>query len=315
MRPVLHTVLKLSPVLLPFILLFAGGLALAVAQSLGFGLPFPYSGGIWDGYRTLWAEHVAASFWLSLRVGFVSASLSLVLGTMFAVGLWRMPAKLQQLGVVYKIPLILPHLAVAFIVLVFFAKSGVLSSVAYHMGLVDTPADFPALLYDGSGAGMILAYVYKETPFVILMAYASLKRLDVRLLDTAHMLGAGMLMQWRCVLLPHLAPVLHTSFIILFLYAFGAFEIPFMLGESRPGMLSIEAYNFYFQRDLASRPAAMAILVCMFLFSLVFIMLYARAVQTFAARQWIAYGRDGKRSKGGAAMPAETDALLQERKL
>ncbi len=294
MRPALHTVLKLAPVLLPCLLLFGGGLALAVAQSLGLWLPFPHAGAMGDAYVALWKGHMADSFLLSLRVGLVSAALSVVLGTMLAVGLWRMPAGLQQLGVVYKIPLILPHIAVAFIVLVFFAKSGLLSSLAYHAGLIDRPAAFPSLVFGGSGVGMIMAYVYKETPFVLLMAYASLKRLDGRLLDTAHMLGAGMWMQWRCVLLPHLAPALHTSFIILFLYAFGAFEIPFLLGESKPGMLSIEAYNLYFQRDLSFRPQAMAVLVCMFVFSLGFIVLYMRAVQRFASRRPGAAARERK---------------------
>lgn len=280
----MRTVLKLAPVLVPCLLLFGGGLVLAVAQSLGMGLPFPYAGGTWDAYMALWRGHMVDSFVLSLRVGALSALVSVALGTVLAVSLWRMPAVLQQVGVVYKVPLILPHISVAFIVLVFFSKSGIVSSAAYHLGLVAEPAQFLSPVYDGYGTGMILAYVYKETPFVILMAYAALKRLDMRLLDTAHMLGAGMLMQWRCVLLPHLAPVLHTSFIILFLYAFGAFEIPYLLGESRPGMLSIEAFNLYFQRDLAFRPQAMAVLVGMFLFSLGFIVLYTLAVRRFARR-------------------------------
>jgi len=285
MRPALHTILKLAPVLLPFLLLFAGGLALAVAQSLGWWLPFPHQGAAGDAYRQLLSPHMAASFLLSLRVGFVSAAASVALGTLLAVGLWRMPSRMQQMGVVYKIPLILPHIAVAFIVLVFFARSGVLSAAAYHAGLISGQEEFPSILFGGSGSGMIMAYVYKQTPFVILMAYASLKRLDPRLLETARMLGAGMGMQWRRVLLPHLAPVLHTSFIILFLHAFGAFEIPFMLGESRPAMPGIEAYSLYFQRDLSHRPAAMAILVCMFLFSLAFIVLYTRAARRFSVRE------------------------------
>jgi putative spermidine/putrescine transport system permease protein len=76
-----------------------------------------------------------------------------------------------------------------------------------------------------------------------------------------------------------MAPAMHTSFIILFLYGFGAFDIPFILGESRPGMLSIHVYNLYFKHDLVRRPEAMAILTLMFLFAVIFIIAYAKIVQ------------------------------------
>ncbi len=123
---------------------------------------------------------------------------------------------------------------------------------------------------------MILAYVFKEVPFVIILALAVLRRMDPRLVETARMLGAKPTAVFLRVVLPHMLPALHTAFIILFLYGFGAFDIPFLLGESSPAMLSIETYNLYFRRDLVNRPTAMAILVCMFLFSAVFIVLYTR---------------------------------------
>ncbi|MFO7783071.1 MAG: hypothetical protein ACQET7_03040 [Thermodesulfobacteriota bacterium] len=72
---------------------------------------------------------------------------------------------------------------------------------------------------------------------------------------------------------------MHTAFIILFLYSFGAFDIPFVLSESRPGMLSIRVYNLYFKRDLARRPEAMAILVILFCFAALFIMAYSLVVR------------------------------------
>ena len=70
-----------------------------------------------------------------------------------------------------------------------------------------------------------------------------------------------------------------ATFIILFLYGVGAFDIPFLLSESNPGMISIRVYNLYFRRDLANRPEAMAMLVAMFVFSLIFIWAYTRVVE------------------------------------
>jgi putative spermidine/putrescine transport system permease protein len=280
-----RTLFKLSPLLLPLIVLFAGGLALAAAQSFGFFLPFPYEGGTLDAYRKLLEPHYLASAGLSFFVALTSAVISVAVGAVVAYLIWRLPDRLEGAAVIYKVPLILPHIAVAFIVLVFWSKSGVISSIGYHLGLVETVSEFPSVLFSGNGFGMILAYIYKEIPFTILLAYAVLKRMNPQQIQTARMLGAGEGRVFTRIVLPHMARTLHTAFIILFLYSFGAFDIPFLLGESSPGMLSIEAYNLYFRRELADRPAAMAILTCMFLFSLGFIWLYTRVAASMKSRE------------------------------
>lgn len=271
-----RTLLKLSPLLIPFVVLFLGGLTLALGQSLGFWVPVPHEGGMFSAYTELMRPHILAAATHSLWVALISTILSVSMGSIIAYLIWCLPQRLERMSVVYKVPLILPHIAVAFIVLIFWSQSGVIASVGHTLGLVETPGDFPSLLHGGSGAGMILAYAYKEIPFVIILAFAVLKRLDPRLVQTAIMLGAGPVSVFFRVVLPHMRPALNTAAIILFLYAFGAFDIPFLLGESSPGMLSIEAYNLYFRRDLVTRPVAMAILVCMFVFSLTFIVIYTR---------------------------------------
>ncbi|QGY38920.1 ABC transporter permease subunit [Pseudodesulfovibrio cashew] len=280
-----RTLLKLAPLLLPFAVLFLGGLAMTVAQSLGFLLPVPVDGGPFAAYAALANPHILASAMLSLWVAGASAGLSICLGAVLAYLIWRLPARLERLAVVYKVPLILPHIGVAFIVLVFWSQSGVAASLAHQLGLISAPGQFPSLIHGSLGAGMILAYVYKETPFVVILALALLKRMDPRLIQTALMLGATPAAAFRRVALPHMRPALSTAFIILFLYGFGAFDIPFLLGDSSPGMLSIEAFNLYFRRDLVNRPTAMAILVCMFLFSVGFIVLYTRLAARLNQRE------------------------------
>ncbi len=269
--------LKLSPLLLPFAAIFLGGFVLAVLQSLGFFIPVPVTKGLVEGYLRIATDTwFYASLGFTLYVALVSALLSVAAGALIGYLIWKLPRKLQGPAVVYKVPLVLPHIAVAFIILILFTQSGFLASIGHALGLVDQPADFPGVLFAGNGLGLIMAYTYKGSAFVILMVYAILQRLDKRLLVTAHMLGASRVNVFFRVVLPHLRPILHTSFIILFLYAFGAFDIPYLLSESYPGMLSIQAYNLYFKRDLANRPCAMSVLVVMFLFSALFIYAYSR---------------------------------------
>lgn len=262
--------------LVPMGLLFAIGLFLALAQSFGWLLPFAYSGGALDAYKALAAPHVMMSVGLSLWVGAVSASLAVAGGLATAYMVWKLPGRLQKYAVIYKTPLILPHIAVGFIVLVFWSKSGVVSSIAYHLGLIKQTGDFPTFAYSSYGLGLIMAYTFKGVPFVIILAYGMLKRFDVRLVQTARMLGAGEAGIFFRLVIPFLRPVQHTSFIILFLYAVGAFDIPFLIGGSSPEMLPIKVYNLYFKRELANRPEAMAILSLLFVFSAGFIAVYLR---------------------------------------
>ncbi len=271
--------LGMSPLLIPYLALFCGGVVLTVSQSLGFWTPLAHTGGVWDAYDRILSDR---SFWASLGfslwVAAASAFLSVAAGAVLAFRAWQLPRQLAPLSLVHKIPLILPHIAVAFIVMIFWSRSGIMASLAYHLGFIQTLHEFPNLLYSGWGLGMILAYVFKGTPFAMLLALALLIRFDVRQVQTATMLGASGFRIFVSIILPRLAPALHTGFIILFLYAFGAFDIPYLLSESRPGMLSIHIYNLYFKHDLARRPEAMAILTVMFAFAVVFILAYSRGV-------------------------------------
>lgn len=265
----------LLPLLLPFAGVFAAGLCLTALQSLGLLLPTESSGPTLEHYAAiLGSPAMRRSLAFTLYVSAVSALGSVAVGTWLGYMVWRLPRRLRQAAVVYKTGLVLPHVAAAFLVLLFFGQTGLLASLANRLGLAPTPQDFPQLLYAGDGLGMVLAYMFKGAPFAMLMVLAVLSGFDTRLLQTAAMLGAGPLETFRRVTLPRLLPAMHGAFIILFLYAFGAFDIPFLLGESRPGMLSMRVYDIYFQRDLAERPRAMAILTLMFAFTALFTMLY-----------------------------------------
>jgi putative spermidine/putrescine transport system permease protein len=265
----------LLPLLLPVAGVFAAGLCLTALQSLGLLLPVGEGGPTPEHYAAvLGSPAMRRSAAFTLYVSAASALGSVAAGTALGYMVWRLPRRLRQAAVVYKTGLVLPHVAAAFLVLLFFGQTGLLAAVANRLGLAPTPQDFPQILFAGDGLGMILAYMYKGTPFAMLMVLAVLFGFDTRLLQTAAMLGAGPCETFRRVTLPRLLPAMHGAFIILFLYAFGAFDIPFLLGESRPGMLSMRVYDIYFQQDLADRPRAMAILTLMFAFTALFTMLY-----------------------------------------
>ncbi|HKJ99854.1 MAG TPA: ABC transporter permease subunit [Desulfotignum sp.] len=270
----------LAPLLLPYLVLFCGGVMLTICQSFGVFTPLPHAGAALDAYAKILTDPAFfSSFGFSLGVAMASAFCAMAAGTFLAYQVWQLPAKLATAALIYKIPLILPHISVAFVVLVFWSPSGIVASIAHYLGIIQSMHAFPNILYSGWGLGMVLAYTLKGTPFAMLLVLALLVRFDVRQIQTAAMLGASGVRIFFFIVLPRMAPAMHTSFIILFLYGFGSFDIPFVLGESRPGMLSIHVYNLYFKHDLARRPEAMAILTMMFFFAVIFIIAYAKIVQ------------------------------------
>ena len=267
--------LKLLPALIPFVLFFMGGIMMTVMQSLGMMNPLVHYDSVWTAYKTIFTHgHFMMSILFSFYVALVSAVLSTVFGTLLAYGLWHLPGVFQGKTVVYKIPIVLPHIAVAFIIMIFFSRSGIISSLCCRLGITTGMAAFPNLIFSRYGVGEILAYIAKEASFVTLMVMSVLMKFDKRYLQTARQLGAGEVRIFVRVVLPHLKEILTTTFLILFIYSFGAFEIPYILGSSTPGMLSLQVYDYYFRHDLSQRPVAMALLVVLFLISSLFTYLY-----------------------------------------
>ena len=239
-----------------------------LAQSFGYLLPLSDGRGSGEAWMYLFNDSwIWFSVLHSLAVALGSATLSVALGTLLAWGIHSLPGAWRQAAAIYKIPLILPHLTVAYMAILIFGQAGIISSLASRAGWIESTGDFPNLLYSGHGYGVTLAYVMKETSFAILMVSGLLRKLDENLVHSARMLGASRWAVFRDVVIPHVRPALISSFLILSLYALGAFEIPWLIGESKPQMLSVTVYNLYFQRDLSRRPEAAALLSMLMLLS------------------------------------------------
>jgi len=262
------SLVRLLPLMLPMGFLFTAGATVTVLQSFGAMIPLQGISRDSSAWRFIFTD---GWLWLSvlysLSVALSSAGIAVILGTLLAWGIHRLPGTWRRMATVYKIPLILPHLTVAYLAILFFGQAGILSALIMKIGLINEIGDFPNLLYSGYGIGIGLAYVMKETSFVILMVIGLLGKLDENLIISARMLGASSAETVRDIVLPHVRPAMVSSFLILSLYALGAFEIPWLIGESRPQMLSVTVFNLYFHHDLSRRPEAAVILTLLMVLS------------------------------------------------
>lgn len=108
---------------------------------------------------------------------------------------------------------------------------------------------------------------------------AVLKRIDDKYEKVAINLGASRWYAFRKVTIPILMPTILSTFIIIFSFSFGAYEIPFLLGSTVPKTLPIQAFIEYQNPDMSNRPLAMAINIIIIAISLAMVVLFNYVVK------------------------------------
>jgi putative spermidine/putrescine transport system permease protein len=253
------TSLLVAPALLVVVVLFGGGLVLGLIQSLAH---WPTAG-----LDTLTFEHFSNvlsdldflhSLMLTFYVSGTSTAIAAALSIILALVLVSLSEKYRLVHFIFQIPLTVPHLVIAVAVVFMLSPTGLFSRLALKIGLIDSSAAFPLLINDRWGVGIIVAYVWKEIPFITLMILAVLRHTGVELLEVGQTLKAGPWQRFRYITLPTISPSLGAACLIVFAYTFGAFEIPFLLGKTYPMMLPVWAYKNYSDVDLLARPEGIA---------------------------------------------------------
>ena len=269
-RPPLSGPWGLAPAALILGLLVVTGLGYAVAQSLG-ALPLAGEPDVGLGaYRALRADD-GGDLWAS--AGFtlwVTAASTLVAAAMaLAAVAWldRPRTRLRGLATgLLHLNLAIPHVVWAFAVLLVLSQSGVAARAGAAVGLLDAPSDFPVLVRDRYGIGIILHYATKEAPFLALVGVAITRAQPRELAVIAQTLGATGLRRLRLVTLPVVGPGLAVASALVFAFVFGAYEAPVVLGASSPRLLSVLSRDLFSASDLTRRPEAMALGVLMAVF-------------------------------------------------
>jgi putative spermidine/putrescine transport system permease protein len=273
----------LGPMLATMGGLFLGGLLLAAAESFGWG-PGPGQEGLTlVHYRRLLSDReVHRSLGLTLGVATLATLVSAVVGVVVALALRRVASRSRVLSTLVQIPLAMPHLTMAVVLLWVVAPSGLLARVAFQTGWIASPADFPVLVQDSYGIGIFLAYSVKEIPFVTMMVLTLLVRLGDDYDELAQTLGASRGQRWRYVTLPLIAPAALSASLMIFAYLLGAFEIPSLLGRSYPAMLSVVAQRRYQSIDLLDRPGGIALAMMLSLGTALLLLAWVRLT-----RRWM----------------------------
>jgi putative spermidine/putrescine transport system permease protein len=258
------------------IALMIGPAMLVIAGLFGAGLlgGIVRSWGAWG--DVLSSPRVWAGLGLSLWIGVLSTVVATLIAVPAALAFRAGFAGRRIALFLFQMNLTVPHLVGALGILYLFAQSGLFARLAYHGSVIAAPMDFPALVFDPASFGIILTYVWKEVPFLGLIALAALQGLDLDHESAARTLGATRLRALRHITLPLIWPALARGMIVVFAFTFGAYEVPALLGQTYPQALPVLAWKSYAAVDLAMRPQAMAMALLIAGFSFALIGLYMR---------------------------------------
>jgi putrescine transport system permease protein len=242
------------------------------APLLSFDGTRPEFQGNFDSYALVLGEPLYLKAMLSsLRIALVTTVLCLVIAYPMAYAIARASERYRT---VLLLAVVLPFWT-SFLIRIYawmglLRDNGILNQVLLGLGLVDAP-----LKIINTDVAVYIGIVYAYLPFMILPLYATLERLDWRLLDAAADLGCRPFRAFLRITLPLSASGMLVGALLVFIPVTGEFVIPELLGGPDTLMIGKVLWNeFFSNRDW---PVASAVAIAMLVALVIPIMLLRNA--------------------------------------
>jgi len=190
---------------------------------------------VWKGFTLKYYEQLfhneslMTAFGNSLTIAFVATLISLVLGALAAVMLWRYKfwGKTVIEGTM-ALPIVVPEICMGVAMLVFFSR------------ILPWPNDLPWPLNLGS---IIIAHVTFCFPFVAMVVRARLASFNKEQEEAARDLGATDWQAFRDVLIPHMKPALVAGALLAFTLSLDDFVITFFTSGPDTVTFPVKVYS------------------------------------------------------------------------
>lgn len=162
-------------------------------------LSLPQDGISFQHFRTvLTSEEWLGSIWQSFTIALASTVLSVVAGTLCAIGCWRISRQATELvRLLMLLPLIIP-------------------SIVYAIGLYRY---FGPLDLLDRFLGVVIAHGVTGIPYVVITVSTALAAFDPRLEQAARGMGASLTQTLRWVILPRIMPGIVSGAIFAFIHS------------------------------------------------------------------------------------------------
>ena len=231
------------PALAVILLLFVVPLAASVAGA------FEVGGGFGLGNFVKTFELYSSDIVFTLMI----VALSTVLIGVLAIGiggyltLGENPRAVALLRWLYRWPMFIPFIVVGQVLRTFLAKNGLMNNALIGAGLI-TPLQAISFL---DWRGIVIAFVWKQTPFVALLVAGAMASVDRGTIEAARNLGASKLRILVEILVPQVVGTLMVALVLSFVTMMSVLSVPLMINAQSPTMITadiafrINAYGDY----------------------------------------------------------------------
>lgn len=171
--------------------------------------------------------------WRSLQLSFFTTLLTLILGFPTAYFIATRPPHTREIWVfLVTIPFWTNLLIRTFAMQQVIRNEGLLNNALIWLGVIDSPLQ---IMHTDTANLLGMTYVY--LPLMVLPLYASIEKLDFRLVEAGYDLYASRLQVLRRIVIPLVKPGIIAGSILVFIPSLGAYVIPRVLGGGKNMML------------------------------------------------------------------------------
>lgn len=236
-----------APALIIIFLAAAGPLLIVLAYSFMKAAPYgdvlpEFSLDGWTGVfmqRDIFDDTLAIAdahvsiFLRSVKLSVITTLLTLLVGFPTAYFISTRPEKTRDLWLfLITIPFWTNLLIRTFAIFVIIRNEGLVNTLLLKLGLIDKPVQ---ILFTDAAILAGMTYVY--LPLMVLPLYASMEKLDFRLIEAGYDLYAKPFQVLRKIIIPLVKPGMIAGSILVFIPSLGAYVTPSVLGGGKNLML------------------------------------------------------------------------------
>ncbi|HKF72823.1 MAG TPA: ABC transporter permease subunit [Stellaceae bacterium] len=182
----------------------------------------------------LYRDDIAFTFVIvAISTAFIGAT-SAAIGGYLVLG--ENPRAVAVLKWLYRWPLFIPFIVAAQCMRTFLAKNGIMNNTFDTLGIIDVH-DAVGLL---DWRGIIVTFVWKQTPFVALLVAGAMASLDRATIEAARNLGAGRLRILVEIVLPQVSSAMVVGLILSFVTMLSVLSVPIMISGGAPTMITVD---------------------------------------------------------------------------
>jgi putrescine transport system permease protein len=191
----------------------------------------------------------------SVKFAAINTAICLLIGYPFAYFMARSPASMRPaLLMLVSLPFWTSYLLRVYAWKGLLDDNGVFNNVLLSLHLIQEPIRMMHTSFS-----MMLGMVYSYLPFMILPLYATLSKMDLRLLEAAKDLGAGPFVTFWLITVPLSKNGIVAGAMLVFIPSVGEYVIPELLGGPSTLMIGRVLWDEFFSNNDWSMASAVAV--------------------------------------------------------